>query len=115
MAYDLPPQLDLFNICEGHVPEVFAHVLRQVMTNIQDPNTKAAKKRKLKIEFEFSPSEDRSHIEVEFRVVPGLQSIAAMKGSVFISRIDGEAKAYPRDPRQDVLFDASASASPKKQ
>lgn len=53
-------QISLDNIAHGAAKEAFEYELQKVMANIADPNTDAKAKRKITLEFTYSPTEDRA-------------------------------------------------------
>lgn len=97
-------KLTLENICGGAVPEVFRRSLDIVLRNIRDPNTDAEMKRKMSLEFTFAPHADRAGADVVLVVKEKLASLVTVKGAMYVSQKSGELAAYPRDPRQEVLF-----------
>lgn len=97
-------ELTLENICAGAVPEVFARSLKQLLKNIRDPNTDPEMKRTLTLEFQFKPHSDRSGADVVLTVKEKLASLVAVKGAMYVTSKGGELAAFPRDPRQEMLF-----------
>lgn len=97
-------KLTLENICAGAVPEVFARSLQLVLANIRDPNADGEAKRTLTMEFTFKPHSDRSGADVSLIVKERLATLPAVKGALFVSSKGGKLEAYPRDPRQEMLF-----------
>jgi hypothetical protein len=107
--------LNIGNICAGAVPSVFAKALEELQANIADPNTESESKRKLTIEFVFSPFKDRSGAIVDFQVKTKLVPVERKTGNVFFSNASGTRRAYARDPKQDELFAREAPATPQAQ
>ena len=101
---DYNQTLGIGNICSGAVAEVFEHELAEVLKNINDPNTPADAKRKIVLEFEFSPFPDRSGANVLLVCKGKLASIDGVAGSVFFAKHGALVKAYAHDPRQEHLF-----------
>lgn len=97
-------KLTLDNICAGAVPEVFQRSLALVLQNIRDPNADADAKRTLTLEFTFKPHSDRAGADVSMIVKEKLATLPPVKGALFVSMKAGQLSAYPRDPRQEVLF-----------
>jgi len=54
--------ITLANLGGGIASEAFEHALESILTNIQDPNTKAAAKRSIEIKIDILPSEDRKSV-----------------------------------------------------
>lgn len=102
--------LTLSNICGGAVQEVFERELRQLIQNLKDPSTPPDQKRRLTVVLDFVPFSDRSGAEVTMKCETKLAGVEPAKGSVFFLRNDqGEAVAYPHDPRQENLFAQSST------
>lgn len=59
---------NLSEIAEGGLQEKFEHALKQVLQNIDNPNTDAKKKRKIVIGIALSPSENRDTINIDTAV-----------------------------------------------
>jgi hypothetical protein len=51
--------VNLGSIARGAAMEIFELEIAKIAANIADPNTKASKKRKLTLEFTFTPDSDR--------------------------------------------------------
>ena len=100
-------ELDLLTICKGTVPEIFAHEMHKVISNIADPNTSAKKPRKVTMEFTFMPFPDRSGASVDLSCKATLGNLDAsgVSGSIYIAKRDGKYTAFSRDLRQELLFD----------
>ena len=101
---DYSEELNIGNICNGAVPEVFTHELEQIIKNINDPNTPPEAKRSLVIKFDFKPMHDRSSAEVTMSVKSTTAAVQAVKSSVYMSKISGTLRAYANDPRQTEMF-----------
>ena len=99
-----PEKLSLENICNGALEEVFQREIGRLLANIRDVNTDAGQKRKLVIEFGFEPHADRSGAQVVMQVKTPLAHVEPVKGNIHIAAIGGELAAFPRDPRQELLF-----------
>lgn len=103
--------VSLQTICDGGVPEVFERELREVLTNIADPNTQPDKTRTITLKFTFKPSEDRQLMVVDFICRASLQPVKIRKSQLFLSRHTGFLKAYASDQRQAALFGPEAEPS----
>jgi len=73
-------KLTLDNICEGAAHELFDQEVEGLLKNIADPNTKTSEKRKITLEFTFSPSPDMSYMGVECSVKSKMSHIAPVSG-----------------------------------
>lgn len=107
-------KLTLDNICAGSVPERFNRALTAILKNIRDPMAPARMKRRLTLEFEFEPHQDRSGAEVIFSIKEKLAGDETIKGNIYMAQPPGgELTAYPRDPRQEMLFSSSDASTQK--
>lgn len=108
--------LDLFNICSGAVPEVFARELQEVLDNISDVNTGAGKSRSIVLKFDFKPYPDRSAFQVSLQCKSGLASVDAIEGIAYLVKqeVNGKVKvsAFARDIRQQSLFEEKPEPVP---
>lgn len=98
-------KVTLANICRGGVEEVFQRALASVIENIKDASTEEEAKRKIGIEFEFLPYPDRSGSVVTFKVTSKLEGVKPCGGTIHLGYDHGELVAFPRDPRQEMLFE----------
>lgn len=101
---------DLATIGNGAVAEKFAQELRAVLENIRDPNTEAKAKRKVVIEFVFSPTEDRERVHTYISARSVMAASKPTGDMLFIGRVAGETVATVlrggppgEDPNQGVL------------
>lgn len=105
--------LNILNVCNGGVPEVFERELAGVLKNIADANTDPEAKRKISLEFIISPFKDRSGAQIEFRCASKVPGVDTVKGQVFFKRAGAELIALPHDPRQIRMFQQPGPDSPK--
>jgi hypothetical protein len=96
--------LTLDNICSGAVAERFQRSLQQILKNIRDVNAPAKSKRSLTMEFTFEPHVDRCGAEVSFKIKEKLVGDEVVKGNIYMAQNQNGLTAYPRDIRQEVLF-----------
>lgn len=113
--HDGPVAVNIGNICGGAVPEVFERVLTEVLENIADINTNPTAKRKISLEFVFTPGHTREVSEVEFRCSSKTAPTTSVKGNVFLSKRMGSVQAFARDPRQEEMFKTEKPATPSPQ
>jgi len=100
-----PKPLTLGNIAGGAAEEVFGRELQAILENIADVNTPAETKRKISLEFSFSPSKDRSMAAIELKCSSKVAAIGKVDSTVFIFRsASGAVVAAPHDPRQADMF-----------
>lgn len=99
-------ELTLLTICKGAVPEIFAHEMRKVISNIADPNTAATKPRKIVMEFTFTPFGDRSGASVTLtcKATHAALDASGVSGSIYLAKREGKYAAFSRDLRQEMLF-----------
>jgi len=110
-----PTPLNIGNVCGGAVNEVFERELQEVLKNIADPNTPAAAKRKIVLEFTFNPGHTREVAEVEFKCISKTVPTSSVKGNIFLSKRHGSVLAFARDPRQEEMFKSEPPATPQPQ
>lgn len=104
--------LDLNNICEGSLPELFERELQAVLANIADVNTDSRKKRSISIDLTFTPFKDRTGAEVELRVVSKVAGNETVSSNVFIHKTADKTYALPRDARQQEIFPRGNAVNP---
>lgn len=97
-------KVDLATLAGGAAPELFQHELDKVLENIQDPNTEATAKRKVKLEVVIQPGEDRDHADVSLSVSAKLAPHKPATGPMYMGEKDGELVAVAYDPRQGDFF-----------
>lgn len=105
-----PEKVSLLNICSGAVEEIFQREMKRILENIRDVNTADTAKRELTLKFTFKPYPDRSGATVEFATKSGLANVEAVNGTIHITAATGELAAFPRDPRQEMLFEPAMGA-----
>lgn len=81
-------ELTLAEIDNGGAEELFARELRQVMQNIDDPSTDPTAKRKITLEIEFTPNQNRDMGVVEISAKSKMAP-ARSTGSSFVLRRQG--------------------------
>lgn len=107
-------ELTLLTICKGAVPEIFAHEMQKVITNMADPNTSATKPRKVTMEFTFTPFPDRSGASVSLscKATLGALDASGVTGSIYLAKREGKYAAFSRDLRQEMLFSGEEEVIP---
>lgn len=103
---NLPDRINLFNIANGAAEERFQRELQRVLTNVMDPNTSDKQKRKITMEFVFAPSKDRSSTDVSLKMSTKLAAAEPVESTMYIGSKDGKLLAFPRNIRQQDLFEA---------
>lgn len=75
----------LIQMARGAFMEIFDAEMSKVLDNILDPNTKATGKRKLSVEFTFTPDDNRQTIGVTFQCKPKLEPINPAVTSLYVT------------------------------
>lgn len=91
----------------GAAPELFEHLLTQVLANIRDPNT-GLEKRKIVLTFEFEPIERKSdggrgEMTVSCSAAAKLAGVKPAVSFAFIEREGDGFKATTNDVRQEEI------------
>lgn len=97
--------INLRNICQGALEEIFQEALGRVLENIRDVNTSEKAVRKMNIKFQFGPLPDRSGAAVSFEIETKMAGVKPVGGTIHIVRQGGKVAAFPFDPRQEQLFE----------
>ena len=95
----------LANIADKAANELFAHELKKVMENIDDPNTEAIGARKLVLTFTFDPDHDRHEIRTTVEVKSKLMGVKGCTRTTFLGKRNGEPTLYGQDTKQINMFD----------
>jgi hypothetical protein len=105
---DATSDLPLSCLKEGAIEELFQDALRRCLENVQDPNTSAKAKRTITIKLSFTPTGDRSAVDMDARVETKFPGPEPVKSLLVISTEKGQ--VVGREPRQEKLFvDPSAN------
>lgn len=102
-------KLSLETAAGGAAPELFDHLLEEILKNIRDPNT-GLEKRKLVMTFEFEPIErasdgGRGEMTVSCSAVAKLAGVKPATSFAFIARDGDGFTATTNDVRQTELLD----------
>lgn len=95
--------ITLEGLADGAALELFEAALKQVLVNIQDPNTAWKAPREIGLRFRFSVDEDRSLGVVEIQCATKLAGVKGVKTNVVYGRHLGELVAVEQ-PRQQEFF-----------
>lgn len=99
------PEVTLENLGGGAASERFTDAMREVVENVQDPNTDAKAKRRVVLTATIAPSEDREGAILSFDVQTKLASPKPQAGLIYMGRkADGTYVAVANDPRQIDAF-----------
>jgi hypothetical protein len=92
--------LTLESMHQGAAVEMWGHALERVLANIEDPNT-STKPRKISLISKFTPSEDRSLVEIQLEVKTELAGQDAVKFAADVTLDEkGRPVAINRQSRQ---------------
>lgn len=100
-----PITINIGNVCDGALLEMFDLGMAQLMANIYDMNTPATAKRVLTLTIELKPREDRVQIDTECSSGVKLAPMFPKTSRLFVAG-DGNGVLYAldRDPRQMNIF-----------
>lgn len=79
-------KIQLSKIGDGALEERFAHEMQRIADNIMDLNTEATKKRKIKIDVDFAPNQNRDSIDVSFTVKSTLAPEMSVGTTLLVGR-----------------------------
>ncbi|HIW72658.1 MAG TPA: replication terminator protein [Candidatus Levilactobacillus faecigallinarum] len=100
--------VDLTELANGAIQEKLDHTMKDVMTNILNPNTDAKKKRKVTITLTMAPSENRDTLTLDAQVKATLVPENAATTTVLVGRNDGgyiEANELKSGTKGQTYFD----------
>ena len=95
--------LNLLNIGEGIVEELYEDGLDKILSNISDTDTNKVKTRKLVIEFSFEPSEETEELKIH---ISSRVNLAPRKGRLtraYMGHRGGKRTLFTQNPRQPEL------------
>lgn len=101
-----PQVVTLMTLADGAALELFQKALKTVLENIDDPNTDAEAKRAIRLEFNFSPDDERRVGSVEVKCSTKLAGIRGAHTLIYMGRHQGELVAVEHNPKQVELFPA---------
>lgn len=96
-------KIDLLNVAEGALPELFEREMAAVMKNIDDPNTSAKAPREITIKLKIIPHESRQVGETVVSVASKLAPVEHVRGFIHIAREGAQLVALTRNPNQTQL------------
>ena len=99
-----PQEITLLTVANGAAPELFARELLAVLSNIQDLNANPKTKRKITLEFVFTPSPNRESAGVVVNAKSALAQVNPVAQTVFLATRGGEFVAVGYDIRQNDMF-----------
>ena len=106
----------ILRMARGAIEERVDYEMDRVMTNILDPNTKAAQKRKITLSIELMPDEERQQIRVSVTAKSTLAATNPVATSLYVTGdSNGElvvAEMVPQVPGQ-MNMDGTQQEAPK--
>lgn len=100
-----PNAITLDTIAAGAVAEKFQGELSKVLSNIEDPNTPAMKKRAITIKITFAPNKERSEAIIIVDSNCTLVASERCDTHVYLGRHKGSLVAIEHNPNQLGLFE----------
>ncbi|HJE44447.1 replication terminator protein [Levilactobacillus namurensis] len=100
--------VELSELANGAIQEKLDHALKDVMTNILDPNTEAKKKRKITITLTMEPGENRDTLTLDAQVKATLVPEDSATTTVLVGRNDAgyiEANELRSGAKGQTYFD----------
>lgn len=101
-----PQVVTLVTIADGAALELFHKALRDVLQNIDDPNTDAEARRSIVLQFNFTTDDERRMAPVEVKCSTKLAGIKGASTMLYVGRHHGELVAVEHNPKQELLFPA---------
>lgn len=98
-----PPNTDLRNLGEGVAGELWSAALREVLGNIDDPNTDWKQKRTITLTFAFVADETRRATDVEVRCSTKLAGVRPKGTRLFIGHRPEGFVAVEALPQSDLF------------
>lgn len=96
-------KVNLQNIGNGVVGELFDREMQAVLKNIEDINTPAVEARKISIEIAIKPTEDRDMGMVTVKCQSKLAKVKPAVSAIFVGKEGGKLHAYSSDPKQEEM------------
>lgn len=98
-------KVSLATLAQGAAVERFDYALREVLTNIQDPNTDWKQKRTINLKVIIEPDEDRQMGKVTVACDSKMAPVRPFALNIFMGRdSQGKGVASEANPRQNELF-----------
>lgn len=100
-----PKRLTLATLAEGALEELFQEALREVLKNLDDPNTDYKPVRKINFELGFQVDEKRQLGDVTIKTSKKLAGVKAVTTNIVIGRHQGVLMAVPGSTQNDLFSD----------
>jgi hypothetical protein len=99
------PLVNIGNVADGAVVELFETKIHEVYANIADINTSVRQKRTLTIKLTFTPHPDRKGAAISTTCETKLAGIEPHESTIYVAKDeDGNLFGFTEDPRQQVMF-----------
>lgn len=97
-------ELSLENLCNGAASDLFNRELANVLENIKDPNTAEKVKRKITLEIELTPNDERDFASLILSCNSKLAPVKNVTAGIIIAGEGKNVAAYAREtPVEDVI------------
>lgn len=97
-------RLELTTLADGAAVELFDRDLKQVLDNIQDPNTNPETARTITITVTLKPGKARDVAKISVDCKAKLAPCEAQESTAWFQQEGGKLKAYEHTGRQGSLF-----------
>lgn len=104
--------VSLHNLGAGAAMEKFDRELSRVLENIVDPNTRPKKPRKVTLELQLTPNEDRTAANVRIEVRSSLAPPRGVDTRFFLGLSGERVVAVESNPKQMDFSDLEPKAAP---
>jgi hypothetical protein len=102
----------LDTLADGAAKDLFANALEKVLTNIEDPNTPAKKKRRVTLHFDFTVDEERRVGGCEITCDMKLPGVKGVSTGLYYGQRLG-ALTVVEAPRQNDMFTEPNRPAPR--
>lgn len=102
---EAPITVNIGNLCKGAIIDAFENELQKCLNNINDINTSATAKRKIKLSVTLSPDESRTKIYSEFNCDSSLAQPRPVMDVFYVGKDPESGTLYglTSDPRQQQI------------
>ena len=104
-------RVTLASIGNGAALELFDHEFTRIIANIADVNTNPKQKRKITLEIEITPDENRDVGYASVSVKSKLAAVKPVESVMYFGKKDGKLVAVETNPRQPGIFDTPEQRS----
>lgn len=93
-------EINIQNINDGALNEMFSTELTKILKNIDDPNTEATDVREIQFKITFKPDDKREASEVKIKCTSKMAGLRAAKSHAFLVRKGGQVRAFKHNMKQ---------------